>query len=100
MYEKNKMPRTSLVVNKSYEAETIEMMIRRQTKQGEPIDEGAPMIFPPDPGKTSPQHNIKVDKFEQAMASLSAVEKARIAKGEGVNKGEGTEPGPGGPEGE
>ena len=94
MYKKNKMPRTNFAINKSYEGESIEQKIRTATEQGHPIDEGAPMIFPPDPERGNPSHDIRADKFEIAQESIGEVQKAKAAKGEGSLKAKGDEPGP------
>jgi len=73
MYNKVKMPSTSLRVNKSYEGETIEQKIRRAVKQGEPIDDGIPAIFPEDPERGNPAHNIRADKWEIAQEIVTLV---------------------------
>lgn len=93
MIKKTNLPKGGLRVNKSYQGEPLEKKIAKAIKQGEPIEEGIPIAFASDPDSVSASHNIKTDKWEIAQDSLSAVSKAKAAKGEGTLKGK-EEPGP------
>ena len=59
-------------------------------KQGEPIDEGAPLIFVEEKDGVPHQTNIRTDRFDLAVQAMDALTKDSLAKAEGgtVKKGE------------
>lgn len=83
MYRKNRMPKGFIKSNKAYEGNSIEQKIRQATIQGIPLDEGIPMIFPPDANITDPSHNIRTDKWDIAQTAIGEISKSKAAKGDG-----------------
>lgn len=80
MYKKNKMEKTSIAINKSYEGETIEKKIRRITNNKEPITDGAPLIYTDRKDGVESQYNIKTDRWEVAIDAMDYVAKSHEAK--------------------
>lgn len=87
------LPKSSLKVNQSYQAISLEKEIRKAVMQGEPIEEGVKAAFSADPDNVVASNDIRADKFDLAQESLTAVDKAKTAKKKGVIKGK---PGEGG----
>jgi hypothetical protein len=71
---------TSLRVNKSYEGETIEQKVERITQNGEPIKDGAPLIYTDRKDGVQAGYNIKTDRFEVAVEAMDKVHKSDIAR--------------------
>ena len=79
---------SSLIVNKSYQGETIEQKLERIVQQKEPIKDGAPLVFTERKMGVMPEYNIRTDRFEVAIDAMSAVQKSTIAKREAAMKAE------------
>lgn len=71
---------TLISTNDCYEGETIEMKIRRIVNNGEPISDGAPLIFTDRKDGVKPEYDIRTDRFEIAIDAMDAVSKAKVAK--------------------
>jgi hypothetical protein len=71
---------TSLKVNKSYEGETIEQKVERVTQNGDPIKDGAPLIYTDRKDGVQAGYNIKTDRFEVAVEAMDKVHRSDIAK--------------------
>lgn len=58
---------------KFYIGETLERKIERITAVGEPISEGAPIIYTEREEGVIPAYDIRTDKFELAMEAMEQV---------------------------
>lgn len=63
-----------------YEGETIENKIERVMLTGEPIEDGAPLIYTERKDGVKPEHNIRTDKWDQALMAMDAVNRTRMTK--------------------
>lgn len=73
--------------NDSYEAEPMEVKLRRATEEKKPIEAVAPMIYTEKSKGVIPEYDIRTDRFELAQAAmekLNTVKFSEIAKGEGI----------------
>lgn len=66
--------------NTPVEGECIEEKIRRVTQNGEPISDGAPIIFTEKKDGVLPQFDIRTDRWDIALMAMDAVNKAKTAK--------------------
>lgn len=79
---KTKIIPTKLIVNNSYEGETIETKIRRIVNNKEPIHDGAPLVYTERNEGVKPEYNIRTDRWEIAVDAMDAVTRTEIAKRE------------------
>ena len=70
----------SFFTNTPAEGECIEEKIRRVTQNGEPISDGAPIIFTEKKDGVLPQFDIRTDRWDIALMAMDAVNKAKTAK--------------------
>lgn len=77
---------SSLMVNNSYEGESIEDKLERIVQQKEPINDGAPLVFTERKNGVLPEYNIRTDRFEVALDAMNAVQKSTVAKREAAIK--------------
>lgn len=82
MYNKNRVNRTSIAINQSYEGENIETKIERIVNNKEPITDGSPSIYTERKEGVLPQYNVRTDRFEVAIEAMDAVSRAQTAKRE------------------
>jgi hypothetical protein len=82
MYYYGKPAETSIVVNESYEGETIEQKVDRIVNNGEPISDGAPIIYTERKDGVRPEYDIRTDRFEIAVDAMDTVTKTALAKRE------------------
>ena len=68
-----------------YEGESIENKCSRISETGEPITDGAPLIYTEKKDGVLPQYDIRADKWELAQGAMQKVNKARIAKGQSID---------------
>lgn len=80
MYKRIKPGKTTLIVNKAYEGETIEQKVRRIVNNKEPIKDGAPLIYTDRKDGVQAGYDIRTDRFEIAVEAMDRVTKAQIAK--------------------
>lgn len=68
---------------KTQEGENIETKVRRITENGEPIKDGAPMVFTEKKDGVRPEYNIRTDKWELVLDKMEAGnrQKQKIARG-------------------
>lgn len=69
-----------------YEGESIETKCSRISETGEPITDGAPLIYTEKKDGVQPQFDIRTDKWELAQSAMQKVTKAKIAKGQAMEK--------------
>lgn len=83
MYKKNiKYASTQLKVNNSVQGETIEQKVDRIINNGEPIKDGAPLIYTERKDGVLAGYNIKTDRWEVAVDAMDKVAKAKTAQRE------------------
>lgn len=82
---------------KTYEGENIESKIRRITENGEPIKDGAPMVYTEKKDRVKPEYNIRTDKWDLVLDKMEAgnQQKQKIARGWEIPKKEETAEGGG-----
>ncbi len=73
---------TSIDINESMEGESIEEKIRRIMDNGEPISEGADVIFTERKEGVNPAYDVRTDRFELAVEAMDKVHKDKLAKRE------------------
>jgi hypothetical protein len=73
---------TQLVVNQSYEGETIETKVERITTQKEPIKDASPLIYTDRKDGVQPAYDVRTDRFEIAIDAMDKVNKSHLAKRE------------------
>ena len=73
--------------NDSYEAEPLEVKLRRATEEKKPIEAVAPMIYTEKSKGVIPEYDIRTDRFElaqKAMEKLNSVKFSEVAKNEAI----------------
>lgn len=73
---------SSIELNESVEGETIEDKIRRIMENGEPISEGADVIYTERKDGVNPAYDVRTDRFELAVDAMDKVHKDKLAKRE------------------
>lgn len=66
--------------------ETIERKVQRVTEEGEPITDGAPIIYTNRDDGVLPAYNIRTDRWEIAQAAMESVNQANLAKSKNYGK--------------
>lgn len=69
-----------LRINRTYEAEGLEVKIRRMLENGEPIEDTVPLIYTDKKDGVLPEYDIRTDRFDVAMEAMGKVRKAEMAK--------------------
>ncbi len=87
-YRRVKYLKTGIISKGSVEGETIEMKTERIVANGEPIKDGAPIVYTERKDGVNAAHNIRTDRFEVAAEAMDAVEGSYKAKREarGISK--------------
>ena len=97
MYQKNRPTSTTIERNTSQEGETIEAKVRRIVTLGEPIEDGAPLIYQESGEGVNPMMDPRTDRWELALDMQDEVQKAIAAASENVpvvNDKNNSKPGP------
>lgn len=84
MYNKIKAARTTLQVNNTYQAESLEKRLKRILTNKEPIKDGAQRIYTERKDGVQPQYNVRTDRFELAVEAMDKVGKSYLAKRAGT----------------
>lgn len=82
MYRPKKQTKTTISINKAYIGERLEQKINRIVNNGEPITDGAPLIYTERQHGVQPQYDIRTDRFEIAVEAMDKVDKTHKAKRE------------------
>lgn len=82
MYKRQKIRRTSIVVNEAKDGETIEQKIERIVNNKEPITDGAPPIYTERKDGVIPAYNVRTDRFELAVEAMDIVDAGNKARRE------------------
>jgi hypothetical protein len=80
---KTKPNKTTLLINDSYEGETLEKKIRRIVHNNEPITDGAPRIYTERKDGVKPEYDIRTDRFELAVDATDYITKTKITERKG-----------------
>lgn len=79
--------KTAIIENKGeiesvecYEAESIEMKVRRIMDENEPITDGAPIIYTPYEDGVKPEYNIRTDRWQVAIEAMDKVSNYEASK--------------------
>lgn len=75
-------PTGKMVVNKSYQAISIEKEMQKITETKEPIKATSPEMFTERKQGVLPETDIRTDRFEIAREAMDKVSKTQIAKRE------------------
>lgn len=86
MARKHIIRKQYLVVNNSYEGETLEYKIQRLVKNKEPLEGSVPLTYTERKEGVRAETNIRTDRWEIATEAMDKVQKSNIAKR--ANKGE------------
>lgn len=82
MYKPRKADITTLTVNTSQVGETIEQKIERIVNNGEPITDGAPIVYTERKEGVLPQYDIRTDRWDIAIDAMNKVSQSHQAKRE------------------
>lgn len=80
-----------IIKNDSYEAEPLEVKLRKAAEDKTPIEAIAPMIYTEKSKGVIAEYDIRTDRFEiaqKAMEKLNSVKFAEVAKTEDIMGGE------------
>lgn len=92
MYRQKKPKPSSINGTEKFEGETIEQKVRRIMETGEPIKDGAPIIYTEKSKGVDPAHNIRTDRWEIAAAAMDVVHRSKTAsRDNNPDKGEAAE---------
>ncbi|AXH75317.1 MAG: hypothetical protein [Microviridae sp.] len=80
MYNVKHKSKTTLKGKPAYEGETIEEKVNRILNNGEPITDGAPLIYTERKDGVNPMYDIRTDRFEIAVDAMDKVSKSHTAK--------------------
>jgi len=82
MYKKPKYHITEIQSEERPEGETIEQKIERIVNSGEPITDGAPLIYTERKDGIKPEYDIRTDRWEIATEAMDKVQADMAAKRE------------------
>lgn len=82
MYNVKKANKNLLKINQTYVGETLEQKIFRIVNNGEPIKDGAPIIYTERKDGVKPETDIRTDRFDIAIEAMSHIDKSAKAKRE------------------
>lgn len=71
---------TSLIINSRTQGETIETKVKRAVHSGEPIKDGAPILYTERKKGVLASTNIRTDRFEVAIEAMDKVAKSYSAR--------------------
>lgn len=79
---------STLFINNSLEGESIEAKVCRIVNNGEPISDGAPLIYTERKDGVKDEYNIRTDRFEIALNAMDYVTASNRAKRDNFGKPE------------
>lgn len=82
MYKTKKPTKTGFNVNKSVEGESMEQKMERIINSGEPIKDGAPLIYTERKEGVNAAMNIRTDRWEIAVDASNKVTRSYQARRE------------------
>lgn len=69
-----------IIKNDSYEAEPMEVKLRKATEEKKPIEAVAPMIYTEKSKGVIPEYDIRTDRFEIAQAAMEKLNSVKFAE--------------------
>ena len=75
---------STLFINNSLEGESIEAKVCRIVNNGEPISDGAPLIYTERKDGVKEEYNIRTDRFDIALNAMDYATKSNRAKRDSV----------------
>lgn len=72
--------RPTLMVDATYEAEGLEVKLRRMTETNEPLAGDIPIIYTKKTDGVLPAYDIRTDRFEIAREAMSKIQESEMAK--------------------
>lgn len=72
--------RPTLRVDATYEAEGLEVKLRRMTETNEPLAGDIPIIYTKKTDGVLPAYDIRTDRFEIAREAMSKIQESEMAK--------------------
>lgn len=86
MYPKVKIVKSKIKINESIEGETIETKMLRMVQNNETTTDNAPLLYQ-ERGEGVPHgYNIRTDRFDVALESMTVVHRSEIAKRDNLMK--------------
>lgn len=82
MYKIPEYSITQMDLDNKKQGETIENKVKRLIQNKEPIKDGVPIIFTERSHGVNPAYNVRTDRWEIAVDSLSKIEELKKAKNE------------------
>ena len=79
---------STLFINNSLEGESIEAKVCRIVNNGEPISDGAPLIYTERKDGVKEEYNIRTDRFDIALNAMDYVTASNRAKRDNFGKPE------------
>ena len=79
---------STLFINNSLEGESIEAKVCRIVNNGEPISDGAPLIYTERKDGVKEEYNIRTDRFDIALKAMDYVTASNRAKRDNFGKPE------------
>ena len=79
---------STLSINNSLEGESIECKVCRIVNNGEPISDGAPLIYTERKAGVKEEYNIRTDRFDIALKAMDYVTASNRAKRDNFGKPE------------
>lgn len=80
MYTRRNVTESTIIVNDSIEGETIEQKIDRIVNNGEPIKDGAPIIYTDRAEGILPEYDIRTDRSEIAVEAMDYAARSNTKK--------------------
>ena len=80
MIRKKINEKTSIYIQESYEGETIETKLKRILTNGEPITDGAPIVYTERKDGVKPEYDIRTDKWDLAIDAMDIAHKQEITR--------------------
>lgn len=79
MYTPRKANTTTIAINQSYVGEMLEAKVKRILTNGEPIKDGAPLIYTDRKDGVLPAYDPRTDRFDLAIDAMDAISRQHIA---------------------
>lgn len=86
MYPKVKIKQSKIQINESIEGETIEMKMLRMVHNNETTTDNAPLLYQERREGVPRGYDIRTDRFDVALESMTVVHKSEIAKRDNIGK--------------
>ncbi len=85
-YKKRTYGRSTMLINNSFEGETLEQKVQRMMSNKEPIGTDKDAIFTERKQGILPAYNIKTDKWEIAVEAMNSIASGKVEQRTGSMK--------------